>query len=196
MNHFTTSPQDRLAMDALSQVHKPGDYLVLADRTLNAALDGTRALRQSEWKALLESPLTLRRMRVLEAMRLARVQTTAGPVDAANDDVWRPSQGLLRAAADMSDGNFSQASEDGRWMLYALKTGAETRLVLKLQAQAEHADIWMAARPEVAVLDGAGNTLLLGALDEDGEVHGPWVQDTDVRSHLAAHGHRWLVERV
>ena len=196
MNQYKTPLLDRLAMESLLQAHKPGDYLVLADTTLNAALGGTRPLRESEWTALLDSPLTLRRLRVLEAQRMARSQATAEAPSAANDEVWRPSQGVLRAAADLSDGNFSQSSEDGRWMLYALKTGSETRLVLKLQSQAEHADVWMAAHPEVAVVDGAGNTLLLGELDEDGEVHGPWVYSTDLRSHLAVNGHRWVVERV
>lgn len=197
---FTSTLQDRLALHTMMQTHKPGDHLVLADPVLNAALDGSRPLRQSEWQALLGSALTLRRMQVLEAQRQARAGLAGGAATtlrpAANDAAWRPSHTLLRAAAGADLSRFTQGSDDGRWMLYALKTGADTRLVLKLQPEAEHADLWLAARPEVAVLDGEGNTLLLGALDEDGELQGPWVHEADLRTHLAAHGHGWRVERV
>jgi hypothetical protein len=196
MNHITTSIQDRLAMEALLRDHKPGDYLVLADAILNSALDGTRPLRQSEWEALLDSPLTLGRMRVLEARRQGASKPAAVTMQASNDDVLRPSHWVLRAAADVSDGSFSQSSEDGSWMLYAETTGSKTELVLKLQAQSEHADKWMAKRPTVQVLDGAGNELLTGELDKHGEVRGPFMYGTDLRSHLAAHGHRMNVKEV
>ena len=203
MNQFSSTPlQDRLGLEAMMQTHKPGDYLVLNDQVLAGALSGSRPLRESEWQALMDSPLTLRRMRVLEAQRLAAEQAQAEPAltkaafGAANDPVWGPCVTQLRAAADGLDGSFLQASDNGHWMLYALKTGAATRLLLRLQPEAEHADQWLAARPELAVLDAQGNTLLCGMLDEDGELQGPWVHDTDLRTYLAAHGYSWTVERV
>lgn len=191
---FATPLQDRLALATLMQEHKPGDYLVLADHVLLAALDGSRSLRVSEWNALLDSPLTLRRMRVLEAQVSWRKDQERQQPQASHRAVWRASEGQLRAAS--SSGPFSQASEDGLWMLYSLTTGNETRIALKLQDQAGLTQSWLDARPEVAVLDGEGNTLLIGVLDEDGELRGPWVHDADLRTHLATHGHRWVVEEV
>src|SRR5687767_8706310 len=50
---------------------KDNDTLVLDDATLVAALEGARSLTRSQWNALLDSPLTLRRFRVLSNARHA-----------------------------------------------------------------------------------------------------------------------------
>lgn len=210
MTQFTKTHSllDRLAVEALMQRSEPGDYLVLSDRVLLGAIDDSRALRESEWKALLASPLTMRRLQVLagrHAMRAAEATSTDGSgiasrAAAANQDLWaEPSIGFLRAAAGSRDDPLvQQMSDDERWILSFIKSANKGwKVVLKLNPQADHAEDFLAAHPEVGVLDNDGNTLLLGQLDEDGELEGPWrFGDTDPRSYLASHGHRWSVERV
>lgn len=46
------------------------------------------------------------------------------------------------------------------------------------------------------VRDGAGNTVLEGALDSDGELEGPWPFPDAPASHFQHHGARFAVEPV
>ena len=78
----------------------PNDRLVLADATLLAAIDGSRALTANERQALQASPLTLRRFRHLVLERRADSQTAREAPTAANDATWSGSHGMLRAAAE------------------------------------------------------------------------------------------------
>lgn len=197
MKFNPNSIHDRLALEGLLQAHKPGDYLVLSDDVLVQALRGTRALRRSEWNALLESPVTLRRMRVLQSQQKIS-QTTSDPAPvarpfAANDAQWVSSQTLLRAAD--SAGRFSQVSDDGRWELHVIPSAKKVRVVLELKKGGD-LDELLDSRPELAVVDGKGQPLLTGHLDEDGELEGLWPLPEPFKAYLVAQGGTWTVERV
>jgi len=49
---------------------------------------------------------------------------------------------------------------------------------------------------EVGVLDGRGGTLMLGHLDDEGELEVLLDHPLNLRNHLAQHGGEWSVERV
>lgn len=185
---------DRLTMMRLIDRYKSGDYLVLDDATLRAALDNSRPLLRTEWQALLDSPLTLRRARELAHEAKARHAGRA-LAPAANDEAFERSTTLLRVAYGL-DPAPTLTSDDGRWRLSFGRDGPRWHVVLSLNPSDRFADVWLQARPTVALLDGAGATLLLGELDEDGEVEGPWRPDSDPLAYLASHGGRWQVVRA
>lgn len=196
---------DRLTLLRLAQRHKPGDYLVLDDATLRAALDNTRPLLHAEWRALIDSPLTLKRVGHLlgqsaQSAGISKPQPGSLPAPqakaiAANDAVFATSTTMLRAAAGVHPAP-TLTSDDGRWTITFGRDGARWHMVLTLNPDDQDADVWMAARPTVAVLDGAGNTLLLGELDDDGEVEGPWRPEVAPLAYLASHGGLWQVVRA
>lgn len=209
----TPSAEQQLLLATFAESTKPGDRLVLSDEILHAALERSRRLRKSELQALLDSPLTLRRLVALAA-RFDALSQESSPAAreaaakviaiamgrAANDSqpTWHRSPMELMAAAGHDDGNFSQTSPDQLWVLHAIVTGTSTRLVLVLQKDHERAAAVMEARQqlELAVLDGQGATLLMGHLDEDGELAGPWQLPDTLRSHLLAQGGQFSIERV
>jgi len=162
-----------------------GDRLVLADATLQAALDGSRALTAGERAALQASPLTARRLRQLALERRAR--GFAG---------WRASHGRLRAA---SSGELDALRTDDGWFTlhFAHEAAGEQagwRAILQLAADAPFAPALLAARAPLRVLDGAGNTILEGRLDADGECEAAWPFDAAPASHLQAAGAAFAVE--
>ena len=93
-------------------------------------------------------------------------------------------------------------SDDGQWQLQTLTTGITTRLRLTLRRTNNAGDgqsfdrIRLEPDQQWAVLDGSGATLLMGWLDEDGELEEVWGRPMDLRSHLAQFGGGWKVEPV
>lgn len=208
----TTNPDDWLSLAALKARalrYKEGDYQVLSDLILIGALDhadglataAARPLRHSEVKALEDSPMTLLRMAQLNAQR--RTQNTASVGHSAVVDLsearkaaapqWQPRPavwGALRAArTEGSQQSDSVLSDCGRWSLsFNRHAQQEWTLLLKLLDDTELDELEAAtaagALVEFAVLDGAGNTLLLGSLDGYGELSGGWLYPEAPAVHI------------
>ena len=180
---------DQHALAALMQRYQSDDWLQLSDAVLRAALDGSTPLSRTEWQAVLNSPLTLRRMQMLEAERCAAQATPPIPAKttapaapattAANDGQWQCSQGLLRAA-DSGAETSTLNTEDGWWSLTFPRTHGGWKMVLRLAHSAPFASLFapdthaMQAGHEVAVVDGTGRTLLQGMIDDENELYGRW----------------------
>lgn len=188
-----TSTETRLREQLLLARAVPGDRLMLADATLLAALDGSRALTPNESLALQGSPLTLRRFRHLALERRADAQAQAPA--AANDAQWHGSAGMLRAAASGSAAG-PIATDDGCWRLHLLEQGQGWQLVLQLAADAPFAAALLRAQPLLRVRDGAGTLLLQGRLDADGELEGAWPLAAAPVQHLRQCGGAFAVEPV
>jgi hypothetical protein len=168
-----------------------GDRLLLDDATLRSALAGTRPLTAGERAALQTSPLTARRLRHLALERRAETVAHAG---AASSD-WRASRGMLRAASTGSDAlPLALRTDDGCWTLHFVPADGAWQAILQLAPQAPFAGTLLAARAAVRVLDGAGGTLLRGALDLDGECEAAWPHAEAPAAWLQAHGAAFAVE--
>jgi len=189
---------DDMSIQAMMKQHKANDYLVLDDDILKAALENSRPLYRSEWKALLDSPVTLRRMQVLANLRQKKLASIPLMTvrEAANDHHWSSSAGLLRAA-DSGGAAPILSTEDGFWHLVFLKSTSGWRMVLKLDVDnAPFAQELLKELPELAVLDGHKQALLIAPLDDDGEVTGTWPLSTDPYAHFMAHGGKFDVVRA
>jgi hypothetical protein len=173
----------RLQERLLLERRAGGDRLVLADATLLAALDGSRPLTPNERTALQASPLTARRLRQLALERRASQAGTAG---------WGGSQGRLRAAS--SGAVDALRTDDGWFTLHVVADGAGWRTVLQLAAEAPFAPALLAARAPIRVRDGAGNTILEGRLDADGECEAAWPFAEPPANYLQARDAAFAVE--
>ncbi len=182
----------RLREQLLLSRPAPGDRLMLADATLLAALDGTRALTPNERQALSSSPLTLRRFRQLS---LERYAVAAQPPQAANDPVWTGSRGLLRAAAT-AEALESLVTDDGHWTLHFLPQDGGWQVILSLSAEAPFAAHLLRDQPQLRVIDGGGAIVLQGRLDADGECERAWPFATAPASHFQLYGAGFAVEPV
>ncbi|GJJ03472.1 hypothetical protein RugamoR64_40100 [Duganella rhizosphaerae] len=187
----------RLRERALLARAVPGDRLMLADATLLAALDGSRALTPNERQALSASPLTLRRFRQLSLERHAQAQTQTQL--AANDPVWAGSSGMLRAAASATMLE-SLATDDNCWTLHFLPAGEGDgegwQVILSLSAEAPFAARLLRERVMVRVIDGGGAIVLQGRLDADGEYECSWPFATAPAHHFQIYGAGFAVEPV
>lgn len=157
-----------------------GDRLVLADAVLLAALDGSRPLSGGERMALQASPLTARRLRQLAEAR--RAKATSG---------WRGSAGMLRAA-DSGAPFEALVTDDGAWRLHVVAG----RAILQLDPESSLAPMLLRAAQQLRVRDGAGNTVLEGQLDPDGECEGPWPFAEGPARHFQRHGGGFTVEPI
>lgn len=164
----------KLQAQLLAGQRVEGDRLVLDDAVLRAALDGSRPLRPAEREALQGSPLTVRRFRHLAGERRP---------------AWQGSRGLLRAA-DSGAGLDLLATDDGLWRLHF----AGAQVILQLDPQAARAAQLLAERPRVRVKDGAGELVLEGVLDADGECEGPWPFAASPAQHFQRQGAVFTVE--
>ncbi|NYE60540.1 hypothetical protein FHW58_001692 [Duganella sp. 1224] len=171
----------------------PGDRLMLADATLRAALDGSRALTPNERQALSSSPLTLRRFRQLSLERYAVL--AAQPPQAANDPVWIGSQGMLRAASTATALD-TLVTDDGHWTLHFLPQDGGWQVILSLSAEAPFAAHLLREQPQLRVIDGGGAIVLQGRLDADGECERAWPFATAPASHFQLYGAGFAVEPV
>lgn len=161
-----------------------GDRLVLADGVLLAALDGSRSLTAGERAALQASPLTARRLRTLALARRA----------AANGARWEGSAGMLRAAD--SGARLEQlVTDDGCWRLHFLDGAGGCRVILQLAPEAPFAARLLREGALLRVLDGAGNEVLQGRLDLDGECECAWPFGDAPFAHFQRHGAAFSVLR-
>lgn len=187
-------PQDdldaRLRERLLLSRDVPGDRLMLADATLLAALDGTRALTPKERQALSASPLTLRRFRQLSLERRAATQPRA-----ANDPLWSGSSGMLRAASTV-EALESLVTDDGHWTLHFLPQAGGWQVILSLSAEAPFASRLLREQPQLRVIDGGGAIVLQGRLDADGECERVWPFATAPAPHFQLYGAGFAVEPV
>jgi hypothetical protein len=192
-----TKPEHKLQERLLLLRAVPGDRLMLADATLLAALDGSRALTPNERQALQSSPLTLRRFRQLWIERGGRRSGIAA--QSANDGAWLGSTGLLRAASS-GDSLDELLTDDGHWTLHFLPHQQEQdggwQLILKLNAAAPFAARLLAEQPLLRVVDGGGAILLQGRLDADGECERAWPYTTAPMAHFQLYGATFAVEPV
>jgi hypothetical protein len=179
----TTALDRRLQEQLLAGRRVVGDRLLLADAVMQAALDGSRPLTANERVALEGSPLTLRRFRQLAIERRA-------PARAAND-AWDGSEGMLRAA---DSGMLERlATDDGYWKLHFAAGAGGWRVILQLDASAPFAARLLAARPALCVTDGAGEAVLQGRLDADGECEASWPFESPPARHFQQRGARFAV---
>ena len=160
----------------LLAARKDGDYLVLADATLRAALDGSRRLTPAESAALQASPLTLRRLRQL-----------------SSEYAWAGSAGMLRAASGHAP-LAELVTDDGHWRLHFVEQDGAWRVILALDAGAPFASALMRAQPLLRVVDGGGAIALQGRLDADGECETVWPFETPPARHFQLFGARFAVE--
>lgn len=171
-----------------------GDRLVLADAVLLAALDGSRPLTGGERAALQASPLTTRRLRTLALERRAAAASAA---TAAESGAWAGSSGMLRAA-DSGASFAALATDDGWWRLHVVEAkGAATgalRVILQLLPEAPFAASLLREATLLRVLDGAGNEVLSGRLDLDGECEGAWPFAEAPGAHFQRHGATFAVQ--
>ncbi|WP_426113636.1 hypothetical protein [Massilia sp. PWRC2] len=174
----------KLAGAALLARRVDGDYLVLSDATLCAAIDGSCPLRSAEAQALAGSPLTLRRLRLL--------------ADGMRATPWSASAGMLRAAASADSSMAVLETDDGHWALHFVLQDGQWQLVLKLDAAAPFAARLLAGdgAPFIEVRDGAGGLLLQGRLDGDGECEQAWPCALAPALHFQQHGARFTVTPV
>ena len=168
----------RLQANLLTGRRVDGDRLVLGDATLLAALSGSRPLTPGERTALQASPLTARRLAVLAQAR-------------RNQAAWRGSAGMLRAA-DSGAPFEALTTDDGAWRLHVVAG----RAILQLDPESSLAATLLRAPQPLRVLDGAGNTVLEGQLDLDGECEGPWPFDEGPARHFLRHGGGFTVEPI
>lgn len=150
-----------------------GDRLMLADAVLEAALAGTRHLTAGEREALQASPVTLRRLRTLSLQRRAS---------------WKGSHGMLRAAAGAAP-LATISTDDGYWTLHFVDAGGSWRVVLVREPGAP-----MAPDGAVRVTDGAGQEIMRGMLDADGEYEADWPFALAPAAHFQANGAAFAVQ--
>lgn len=185
---------DRMALKALMRQFKRDDWLVLEDKALLAALDGSQPLSRTEWASLLESPLTLRRMAALEVARNQKRSADLAPsrVTAANDDHYVAE--LVAQAADSGTAEICLYSKDGWWELTCPPTHGGWKMRLELREGAPFVGLLEedcgqgVAQRAVAVLDARGRTLLLGTLNDDRVLWGDWPLAEPPREALATSG--------
>ena len=180
----TTSDMERKLRERLLLAPRvEGDRLVLADAVLLAALDGSRPLTGGERAALQASPLTTRRLRTLALARSA----------AARDSAWTGSSGMLRAA-DSGAALEALATDDGYWRLHFVGDAGARRVILQLVPEAPFAARLLREAALLRVTDGAGQEVLAGRLDPDGECEAAWPFADAPAAHFQQHGAGFSVE--
>ena len=159
-----------------------GDRLMLGDAVLLAALEGSRALTAGERAALQGSPLTTRRLRTLaNARRLAA------------NEAWQGSAGMLRAA-DSGAALTELVTDDGFWRLHFVDSAGARRVILQLMPEAPFAARMLRLGTPLRVLDGAGEVVLTGCLDLDGECEAAWPFALAPAAHFQRHGAAFSVQ--
>lgn len=197
----STPIDDQLRQRLLLARAVPGDRLMLADDTMQAALAGTRALTPNERAALQQSPLTLRRFRQMALARRAAAasESASAPpssfAEAANDSHWHGSAGMLRAAS--SSAVLEELVTDDRyWTLHFLPQGGGWQVVLTLAPAAPFAARLLREHAMLRVVDGGGAIILQGRLDADGECETAWPFETAPAPHFHIYGANFAVEPV
>lgn len=156
--------------ELLMKRRKFDDRLVLPDDLLEAAMDGRASLSPLQLDALLDSPLTLRRYAVLQAMRAERSL-------AANDEAFWQGSCILRRAADGGGARsrVDHLSENGHWQLSFQPMGQTGWLLSLTLLHPERAPAALSAGLQaVELVDGCGKVWCSGPLDPDAD-EGPGI---------------------
>lgn len=161
------------------------DDLVLDDATLLAALENRQPLSREQWQAMMDSPLTLRRFRILAHRRQARLE-------AANDFLWSESEGM-RLAADSGEEVDVLRTQDGFWSLHFLQEAEGWLVVLKLDAAAPYANGLLTQQVKLEAVIGDGVSVLAGQLDASFEVEASWPFAETPLERLRRAGGRFVV---
>jgi hypothetical protein len=96
---------------------------------------------------------------------------------------------MLRAA-DSGMALDTLVTDDGAWRLHFV----EGRVILQLDPQSPLAATLLRDGQLLRVRDGAGNTVLEGRLDSDGECEAAWPFSEAPAPHFQRHGARFTVE--
>jgi hypothetical protein len=104
---------------------------------------------------------------------------------------WEGSRGMLRAAS--TGAIDALRTDDGWWTLHLVEDGGAWRAILQLAPEAPFAQALLAARARVTVRDGAGESILAGPLDLDGECEAAWPFALAPGAHLQARGAAFTV---
>jgi len=178
-------------MDALKQLrgailrhkrmkHPPGDALLLDNRQLLEILDGERRISLEERQAILNSPMTLRRMFALAEALLSGSKTLSTSRVLAANDSWFASPLQLLAADSGNSDTFALTDENGWWNLAFPQTKDGWLIELEMHEDAPLSDMLDdklptgATQRSVAIVDGAQRTLLLGQLNFNRILSAPW----------------------
>ena len=211
---------DTWGLDVMARVLATGrkldDDVLYDDADLLKHIDGSEPFDEAEWRAVLASPLTLRRLDVLAEAHAARLrpqvqtsrasaqdlaqttarlaqglgQAVAGQVRQTLADWFTPSTGQWAGAHVRGQGALAITTGDERWklaILPAATAGAKPRLVLQLNPDDEWARKWQ-DDIQVQVVDHQGQVLLQGRLNEDNELSGDWSLQADPAPYFAARG--------
>lgn len=150
------------------------DKLQLSDTVLRAALEGSRPLSAAQAMQLQASPITLRRFRQLSAC-YRREQAH-----------WRGSSGIVLAADSATPSDAILHSLDQFWQLQLLFLEDHWQVILRMRPSAPFAA--MLQQQKVEVCDGAGQVILQGLLDQDGELEGRWPFSSAPLAHFKQAG--------
>lgn len=200
----------------LATGRKLDDDVLYDDADLLKHIDGSEPFDVDEWRAVLASPLTLRRLDVLAEAHAAQqaacmapqaplgstpvadaVQAGAALVQGVSQrlrhtlaDWFTPSTGQWAGAHVRDRGALTITTGDERWKLAVLPAatvGARPRIVLQLNPDDEWARKWQ-DDIQVQVVDHLGQVLLQGGLNEDNELSGNWPLEAEPGPYLAARG--------
>lgn len=190
MNDRNQKLSQKLDLSIILNQSRDDDRLMLEDQVLLAALDGSRPLDPEQRTLLQQSPITLLRFRHLALQARARKGGNA-----ANDDNWQQSGGMLRAA-DSAAVVLSLRTDDHYWTLDFVPEDDGWQLVLSLDGNAPFASQLLETENTVRVVDGKQQVLLEGQLDADGECEVRWPMDHEPVRHLQQAGALFRVELV
>ncbi len=154
---------------------------MLDDKTLRTAIAHEKPLTTAECEQLLDSPLTLRRFKMLDAEQRNSV---AG---------WHSSNGLL-LAAESEQPLPSLSTVDGLWQLhFLLGRGDELRVTLKCVGDDSLLNSLVESERVIDALDCAGNLICSGVLDDEGELDARWTFEELPREYFQQVGGRFQV---
>lgn len=210
-------------MRVLATGRKLDDDLLYEDADLLKHIDGTQPFDEDEWREVLTSPLTLRRLDALAEAHAAKqaagdAATLAAPGQLASvaqagaalaqglgqrfrqtlADWFTPSTGQWAGAHTREHGAVAIVTSDERWKLSVLPAataGVRARLVLELNPGDDWARRWQ-DDIQVQVLDHHGQVLLQGGLNEDNQLSGDWPLQAEPGPYLAALGASITVQQA
>lgn len=219
----TQNPQaDTWGLDIFMRVLATGrkldDDVLYEDADLLKHIDGTQPFDEEEWREVLASPLTLRRLDALAEDHAAKqaaanaanatTQAASGPLASVAQagaalaqglgqrlrqtvvDWFTPSTGQWAGAHTRDQGALAITTSDERWKLSVLPAAtAGARALVVLELNPE--DDWARRWQDdiqVQVLDHQGQVLLQGGLNEDNQLSGDWPLQAEPAPYLAARG--------
>lgn len=183
------STKRRLVIASLLRHEVKDDKLAIKDSVLQAVVSGERRLVPQERRAVIRSPITLKRLQWLQSQKISmRLQSGKG------SDSQAGSKGWLRAAAG-SDPAFSIDTDDGFYTIH-FYPGRSDRFYVALSCSDEHAACLQRENLVMDLVDSEGNQILQGQPDDLGELHGEWRLSESPRKHLSREGVALIVRTI